>query len=112
MGFRREFGVISELSIAPVVVSAVALGLFSAWLVGDFVFAVVIGYLVGRANLWVRSRVTDAAVNTVISFTVPFLAAVPSEMLGASGLVAAVVAGLVTGRVPQTCRTRVARRAP
>ncbi|ANJ27299.1 cation:proton antiporter [Agromyces aureus] len=70
--------------------------------VGDFVFAVVvaivIGYLVGKANLWVRERVTDPTVNTVISFTVPFLAAVPSEALGASGLVAAVVAGLVTGR--------------
>ncbi len=71
-------------------------------IVGDFVFAVVvavvIGYLVGKGNLWVRSRVTDATVNTVISFTVPFLASVPSEVLGASGLVAAVVAGLVTGR--------------
>ena len=70
--------------------------------VGDFVFAVVvavlIGVLVGFANLWLRSRVTDATVNTVISFTVPFLAAVPSELLGASGLVAAVVAGLVTGQ--------------
>ena len=70
--------------------------------VGDFVFAVVvavaIGYLVGKANLWIRARVTDAAVNTVISFAVPFVAAVPSEQLGASGLVAAVVAGLVTGR--------------
>ena len=75
----------------------------SFWeIVGDFVFAVVvavvIGYLVGKGNLWLRSRVTDATVNTVISFTVPFLASVPSEVLGASGLVAAVVAGLVTGR--------------
>ena len=35
--------------------------------------------------------------NTVISFTVPFLASIPAELLGASGLVAAVVAGLVTG---------------
>jgi monovalent cation/hydrogen antiporter len=173
MEFRREFGAISGLSVALVVVSAVGLGFLFAWLVpgislaagialgaivsptdavatsivkrvgvtprivtvlegesllndatalvllrsaiaavaasvtfweivGDFVFAVavavVIGYVVGRANLWVRSRVTDATVNTVISFTVPFLAAVPSEALGASGLVAAVVAGLVTGR--------------
>ncbi|SFR79323.1 monovalent cation:H+ antiporter, CPA1 family [Agromyces sp. CF514] len=69
---------------------------------GDFVFAVVvalaIGYVVGKANLWVRERVVDPTANTVISFTVPFLAAVPSEALGASGLVAAVVAGLVTGR--------------
>ncbi|WP_394551768.1 cation:proton antiporter [Agromyces sp. MMS24-JH15] len=69
---------------------------------GDFLFAVgvalVIGYLVGKANLWVRSRIADATVNTVISFTVPFLASLPAEALGASGLVAAVVAGLVTGR--------------
>jgi CPA1 family monovalent cation:H+ antiporter len=42
--------------------------------------------------------VKDATVNTVISFTVPFLASIPAEMLHASGLVAAVVAGLVTGR--------------
>ncbi|GAA1836107.1 cation:proton antiporter [Agromyces salentinus] len=70
--------------------------------IGDFVFAVVvaivIGFVVGKANLWVRERVKDPTVNTVISFTVPFLASVPSEALGASGLVAAVVAGLVTGR--------------
>ncbi|MCP2371660.1 CPA1 family monovalent cation:H+ antiporter [Agromyces terreus] len=75
----------------------------SLWdVLGDFVFAVVvavvIGFLVGKLNLAVRERVTDPTVNTVISFTVPFLASVPSEALGASGLVAAVVAGLVTGR--------------
>ncbi|WP_203230678.1 cation:proton antiporter domain-containing protein, partial [Agromyces humi] len=159
MEFRREFGAISGLSVALVVVSSVALGFLFWWLVpgvtlaagialgaivsptdavatsivkrvgvtprvvtvlegesllndatalvllrsaiaataatvtfwdivGDFAFAVavavVIGWLVGRANLWVRSRVTDATVNTVISFTVPFLASVPSEALGAS----------------------------
>lgn len=68
---------------------------------GTFVYAVVVagvlGYAVGRLNLWVRSKVSDATVNTVISFTVPFLASIPAELLGASGLVAAVVAGLVTG---------------
>jgi CPA1 family monovalent cation:H+ antiporter len=62
----------------------------------------VIGGLVGWLNLVVRKRVTDPAVNTVISFAVPFLASVPAEHLGASGLVAAVVAGLVTGiRAPR-----------
>ncbi|TYL51127.1 cation:proton antiporter [Agromyces mariniharenae] len=173
MEFRREFGAISGLSVALVIVSSVAMGLLFTWIVpglslaagialgaivsptdavatsivkrvgvtprivtvlegesllndatalvllrsaiaataasitfweiiGDFVFAVtvavVIGYVVGKVNLWVRSRVTDATVNTVISFAVPFVAAVPCEALGASGLVAAVVAGLVTGR--------------
>lgn len=64
--------------------------------------AVVFGGVVGWLNLLVRARVKDATVNTVISFTVPFLASIPAEALGASGLVAAVVAGLVTGsRAPR-----------
>lgn len=80
---------------------------FSFWgTVGSFgysvVVAAVVGGLVGRLNLLVRARVSDPAVNTVISFTVPFLAFVPAELFHASGLVAAVVAGLVTGiRAPR-----------
>jgi len=80
---------------------------FSFWgSVGTFAYSVVgalvVGGLVGWLNLVVRKRVTDPAVNTVLSFTVPFLASVPAEHLGASGLVAAVVAGLVTGiRAPR-----------
>ncbi|WKK72206.1 cation:proton antiporter [Rathayibacter oskolensis] len=75
---------------------------FSFWgAVGSFAYAVAIavaiGALVGRLNLVVRQRVSDPTVNTILSFTVPFLASVPAELLGASGLVAAVVAGVVTG---------------
>ncbi|MGI3783625.1 MAG: cation:proton antiporter, partial [Janthinobacterium lividum] len=75
---------------------------FSVWgAVGSFAYSVavalVIGLLVGALNLAVRRRVTDPTVNTVISFAVPFAAAVPAGLFGASGLVAAVVAGLVTG---------------
>ncbi|MBH0008837.1 sodium:proton antiporter [Salinibacterium sp. SWN1162] len=61
------------------------------------VVALLIGGFIGWLNLVIRKRVTDPTVNTVMSFTVPFVAAVPAELLGASGLVAAVVAGLVTG---------------
>ncbi len=75
---------------------------FAIWNVaGVFVMAltvaVIIGYVVGRLNLWVRSYVKNPTVNTVVSLTVPFVASIPAEELGASGLVAAVVAGLVTG---------------
>lgn len=70
---------------------------------GEFVFAVavavVLGFAVGRLNLFVRARLQNVTVGTVLSFTVPFLASIPAELLGASGLVAAVVAGLVTGRL-------------
>ncbi|MEL4319596.1 cation:proton antiporter [Leifsonia sp. YIM 134122] len=74
----------------------------SFWgVLGDFAYAVavavVIGVVVGWLNLRLRHRVKDAAVNTAISFTIPFIASVPAEVLGASGLVAAVAAGLVTG---------------
>lgn len=87
------------------IVSAAAA--FSFWgTLGSFALAVavavVVGGLVGMINLAIRRRVTDPTVNTLISFTVPFLAAVPAELLHGSGLVAAVVAGLVTGiRAPR-----------
>ena len=75
----------------------------SLWgVLGNFVYAVavavIIGCVVGKLNLVVRARVEDATVNTVISFTVPFIAAIPAEALGVSGLVAAVFAGLITGQ--------------
>ena len=75
---------------------------FSFWhALGSFGYSVaialVIGVLAGMLNLSVRKQVKDPTVNTVISFTVPFLASVPTTLLGASGLVAAVVAGLITG---------------
>lgn len=80
---------------------------FSFWgSVGAFGYfvavAVVIGVVVAAVTLAVRRRIKSPTVNTVISFTVPFLAAVPAELLGASGLVAAVAAGLVTSiRAPR-----------
>ncbi|ACQ78899.1 sodium/hydrogen exchanger [Beutenbergia cavernae DSM 12333] len=74
----------------------------SLWgVVGDFLFAVVvavaIGGVVGILNLRARKAIRQATLNTAISFVVPFVAYVPAEELGASGLVAAVTAGLVTG---------------
>jgi NhaP-type Na+/H+ or K+/H+ antiporter len=84
---------------SAIAASAVAVSFWDV--AGDFAYAValaaVFGVVVGLGNLWIRARVTDSTVNTVLSFTVPFLASIPAELLGASGLVAAVVAGLITG---------------
>ena len=67
----------------------------------DFVVAIVvaavIGLVVGAASVAVRARLHDATINTAISFAVPFIAYAPAEHLGASGLVAVVTTGLVTG---------------
>jgi CPA1 family monovalent cation:H+ antiporter len=68
---------------------------------GDFAFAVVvavaIGAVVGKLSLVVRSRISDPHLTTAISFIVPFVAYIPAEHLDASGLVATVAAGLVSG---------------
>lgn len=63
----------------------------------SLLIAIIVGLIVGRVNLRIRSRVTSATANTAISLTVPFVASLPVEALDASGLVAAVVAGMVTG---------------
>lgn len=171
--FRRDFAPIAGLSVLLVVVSAVALGFFFAWLipglgialgialgailsptdavatsiakrlglsarvvtmlegesllndatslvllrtaiaavaggfafgetVADFARAVVIalavGAVVGWVNLRVRARIAHPAASTALSFTIPFIAYIPTEHFGGSGLVAAVVAGIVTGQ--------------
>ncbi|WP_426595378.1 cation:proton antiporter [Cellulomonas sp. McL0617] len=75
----------------------------SLWhVLGSFVYAVVvatvIGVVVGSLNLRVRAAIPEPAANTAVSFVAPFVAFLPAEHLGASGLVAAVVAGLVTGQ--------------
>ena len=52
---------------------------------------------VGRLTVLLRQRLDDPVLNTTISFAVPFLAYFPAEELHASGVLAVVVAGLVTG---------------
>lgn len=76
-------------------------GTVSVWqmalnFVWSIVGAMVIGFVVGHVSLAVRERVQEEHASTIITFTVPFLASIPTEQVGASGLVAAVVAGLVT----------------
>lgn len=77
-------------------VTATAAGV--AWdFARSLVIAIVVGVVVGRLNLRLRSRLTSSTTNTVVSLAVPFLASLPATALNASGLVAAVVAGMVTG---------------
>ena len=68
---------------------------------GDFGFAVIVavavGALAGVVTVAIRARLNDPVLTTAISFVVPFVAFFPAEELGASGVLAAVVAGLVTG---------------
>jgi CPA1 family monovalent cation:H+ antiporter len=69
--------------------------------VGDFVFAVAaavaVGWIVGYVTVFVRSRLHDPVLDTVVSFAVPFIAFIPAEGVHASGVIAVVVAGLYSG---------------
>lgn len=92
----------SALVLLRSAVAAVAASV-SLWQVaGDFVRAVVVavlvGVVVGKADLAVRSRLPLATAGVAVSLVAPFVAFLPAEHLGGSGLVAAVTAGLVTGQ--------------
>jgi CPA1 family monovalent cation:H+ antiporter len=71
------------------------------WGAASFVYAVVaaliIGFAVGKLSLYVRSRIGLVTGNVLVSLTIPYLAYLPAEAVGASGLVAAVIAGLLVG---------------
>ncbi|HEY0248377.1 MAG TPA: sodium:proton antiporter [Gryllotalpicola sp.] len=84
--------------------AAAAGALASPWAgVLDFLYAVVVALAVGLAagivTVFVRSRLTDATLDTAVSLIVPFVAFMPAEALHASGVLAVVVAGLFTGNV-------------
>ena len=67
----------------------------------DFGWAVAaaagIGLVIGLLTVRLRQRLDDPVLNTTISFAVPFLAYFPAEEVDASGVLAVVIAGLVTG---------------
>lgn len=81
---------------------AATAGGFVFWeAVGSFAFAVsvaiLIGFVIGVVTVWVRSKINNPIYDTVVSFAIPFIAFVPTEYLGASGVLAVVVTGLYTG---------------
>ncbi len=75
----------------------IGVGFVPAFVWGVLV-AVAVGGIVGYLNLRLRALIGHSAANTAVGFVVPFVAYLPTEELGGSGLVAAVVAGIVTGQ--------------
>ncbi|MFJ6901992.1 cation:proton antiporter [Streptomyces hokutonensis] len=107
-------GLVNDASALVLLRSATAAfaGAVSVWSVaGKFLYAVVVavavGLVVGLVNVRVRALLKDAVLNTAISFVIPFVAFVPAEESGASGVLAVVVAGVVTGhRSPRFLRAQ------
>lgn len=75
--------------------------------------AIAIGLIVGFLTVWARARLRDPMLDTTISFAVPFIAFIPTASLGASGVLAVVVAGLYSGHRGATMfspQTRLSER--
>ncbi|MBV2365379.1 cation:proton antiporter [Streptomonospora nanhaiensis] len=99
-------GLVNDASALILLRTAVAASAaaVSVWgVLGDFLYAVAVSVLIGLAvgvvNVRVRGLLNDPVLNTAVSFVVPFVAFVPAEDAGASGVLAAVVAGLATGHL-------------
>ena len=90
---------IASVAVATTVAgdAGVGVGFIPAFAWG-VVVAAVVGAIVGLLNLRLRALIKNSAANTAVGFVVPFIAYIPTEELGGSGLVAAVVAGIVTGQ--------------
>jgi len=91
----------TSLVLLRTAIAAVA-GSFVFWqAAGQFAYAVavalLIGFAIGVITVWVRSKINNPVYDTVVSFAVPFIAFVPAEYVGASGVLAVVITGLYSG---------------
>jgi CPA1 family monovalent cation:H+ antiporter len=70
-----------------------AVGTFFVTALGGIAFGLAIGWLMTQ----VRRRINDTPVEITLALLTPYLAFIPAEALGVSGVIAAVVAGLYIG---------------
>lgn len=91
----------TSLVLLKTALAAVA-GSFAFWnATGTFAYsvtaAILVGFVMGLATVWMRSKLRNPVYDTMISFVVPFVAFIPAEAIDASGVLAVVVTGLYTG---------------
>ena len=81
-------------------VAAATVSVFGS--LASFVFValggILIGLVVGWIVAWVRLHLSDTPVEITVSLLTPYAAYLPAELLGVSGVLAAVTAGLYIGR--------------
>ncbi|MBS0641985.1 MAG: Na+/H+ antiporter [Proteobacteria bacterium] len=105
----------SSLVLFRFAVAAAATGTTSlGWASVQFVVAaaggVAVGWLVGRAAMWVFSHLEDTLLDILVALLAGFAAYIAAERLHVSGVLAAVACGLVLGRQQHaefSARTRV-----
>lgn len=66
---------------------------FIAALAGEFFYGLLVGYCMGE----IRLRISNPKLHMIASILTPFIAYIPAEKLGASGVLATAVAGFMIG---------------
>jgi CPA1 family monovalent cation:H+ antiporter len=88
-----------RMAVAAVVAGGFSLGQASLKFLWAAVAGVGVGLGVGWAIAWIREKVRDTSVVTnTISILTPFVAYIPAEKIGASGVLSVVATGLYIGR--------------
>jgi CPA1 family monovalent cation:H+ antiporter len=95
----------TALVIYRLAISAAGAAAFSAWhALGEFAWVtlggIAVGGLAAAVGLWARRSLTVMEAEVTVSLLMPFVAYLPAEQLGVSGVLAAVTAGLLLGRRP------------
>jgi Na+/H+ antiporter len=82
---------------------------------GDFAMAVVVGlavgFVVGYVLSAIRKRLRAPVLDTSLSLVIPYLAFIPAQLMGGSGVLAVVIAGLLLGQrspLVQSAEARIA----
>jgi Na+/H+ antiporter len=102
--------VLYRFAVAAVAVNSVSYSSGLLQFLGMGIGGIVIGWLSGRVAMWVFSKVDDTMLDITISILAGFAAYLSAEALHASGVLGAVVCGLVLGRKQHaefTARTRL-----
>lgn len=92
----------AALTIYTIAIAAAVRGFSPSGAVLTFALAMIgggaVGFAVGWAISQIRTRIDDTPVEITLSLLTPYVAYLPAEHLGASGVIAVVVAGLYSGR--------------
>jgi CPA1 family monovalent cation:H+ antiporter len=102
--------VLYKFAVAAVGVSTVSYTQGALQFFGVALGGALVGWLVGRAAMWVFTHLDDTLLDLTITILAGFAAYLAAEMIHASGVLAAVACGLVLGRQQHaefTARTRI-----
>lgn len=72
-----------------------AVSTFFIVVVGEIIYGLIVGYTIGKLRL----KINDPKIHMIASLLTPFIAYLPANLLGGSGVIATVVTGFVIGEV-------------